>query len=78
MFWIVTKSVTPWHPKIADTQLNSASRSLDSNLYAQAGCFLHLILLLDKLIYLNMAGENSTIMSDSDGDNASDEWFLSE
>ena len=43
---------------------------------------MHLILLLDKLMFLNIAGKKTrlliAIMSDSDGDNISDEWFLNE
>jgi len=43
---------------------------------------MHLILLLDKLMFLNMAwkitGLLIAIMSDSDGDNVRDELFLNE
>jgi len=57
--------------------LNSALRPLDLNLYTQTGCFMHLVLLLDKLMFLNMAGKKTglliAIMSDSDGDNARNE-----
>jgi len=78
---IVIKSVAPWHPIAKLQTLNLASSSLDSNLYMQAGCFMHLILLLDKLMFLNMAEKTGlliAIMSDSDGDNVKDEWFLNE
>jgi len=76
----VIKSVTPWHPIVKLQTLNSALRSLDSHLYTQAGYFMHLILLLDKLI-LNIAEKTAlliAIMSVSDRDNARDKWFLNE
>ena len=72
----VIKLVTPWHPIAKLQTLNSGLRSLDWNLNMQSGCFMHLILLLDIVMFLDVAEKTGlliAIMGDSDVDNTRDE-----